>query len=122
MSNRIPTKSADYFRGAFSERLRRAIEITYGPRGIAEFCRQSGIPRKSVENYLDGTSVPDLRRLEEMIPFLRVDPARLILGEAGSSGIVAEPGASYNDRAAAKRLRELASEMIRLAERLEGKR
>jgi transcriptional regulator with XRE-family HTH domain len=57
---------------------KRLLELRERHGGVAEFCRKSGFNRQSVENWLDGESVPGLDSLDRIARALDVSPAALI--------------------------------------------
>jgi transcriptional regulator with XRE-family HTH domain len=114
MINRTRKYSAKFFWDGFGDRLVKAIRSQYGSRGMAEYCRQTGLSRRTVENYIAGISVPDLKMLSEILGGLNCDPVWLTFGDADLSGLVSEQAISYTAAAA------LDEAERRLAESLEA--
>jgi hypothetical protein len=128
MSNVITTDLPSFFWEGFGGRLGDAIRRDYGGRGLAEYCRKTGIVRRTVERYVSGDSLPDLKALGVIISGLSCDPVWLVFGDVELGGLVMERGMSYNASSALaeaeRRMREAAEALAKAREELgrEGRR
>lgn len=76
-------------------RLREAVE----PHGaVSEFCRKTRLPRKTVDNWLIGRSLPSLENLETIATGLGVAPWQLLKPEG------AEPAPAHDSSALLRKI------------------
>jgi transcriptional regulator with XRE-family HTH domain len=90
---------------------------------MAEYCRKTGLSRRTIENYVAGSSLPDLKMISGILGGLDCDPVWLVFGDVELGGLVMERGISYNASAALteaeRRMREAAEALAKARKELE---